>query len=47
MSVLRRFFQLSTPQAVDPDARLDTVTFYSALSFMAVILVVTLPYRPF
>lgn len=47
MRALRRFFRLSTAPAVDPDARLDTVSFYSALSFMAVILVVTLPYRPF
>ncbi len=47
MRALRRLFRFSTPQAADPDARLDTVTFYSALSFMAVILVITLPYRPF
>mgnify|MGYP003392659110 CR=1 FL=1 len=47
MRVLRRLFRLSTPQTTDPDSRLDAVTFYSALSFMALILVVTLPYRPF
>lgn len=47
MRSLRQFFIRSRIGSRTADARLDAITFYSALSFIALIVVVTLPYRPF
>lgn len=47
MRILRHLFQRPVTASSKADARLDCVTFYTALSFMALIVLVTLPHRPF
>lgn len=47
MRALRHLFTTPVSRSADADRRLDTVTFYSALSFLALIVIATLPYRLF
>lgn len=47
MSALRQLFTTSASRSAAADRRLDMLTVYSALSFLALIVLATLPHRLF
>ncbi|MFZ5734717.1 MAG: hypothetical protein ACOY4O_18430 [Pseudomonadota bacterium] len=47
MRALRHLFTDPVSRSADADRRLDTLTVYSALSFLALIVLATLPHRLF
>lgn len=47
MRALRTLFSTPVSRSADADRRLDALTVYSALSFLALIVLATLPHRLF